>query len=267
MKLKTFTATLFILLFASSCMNTKKIPYLVGAANIDKEKLAESARVYEARIMANDVLTIAVNTTVPEAAAPFNLGSSAGSGVLTTGTLQGAELQTYVVDKQGYIDYPIVGKLKVMGLTREETEELIKNKIHPDYITEAPIVNVRFKNYSVSVLGEVARPGQYTASNQQFTILDALAMAGDITIYGKRENILLIREDNRGEKAITQIDIQDAGLLLNPDVYYLQQNDVVYVEPNRAKARDANIGNFERYTLSIVSTLISVTTLIVTIFR
>jgi polysaccharide export outer membrane protein len=250
-----------------ACSGPKNVTYLAGSSSLTEEALSSSAMIYEARIMANDVLTIAVNTTIPEAAAPFNLGSSAGSGVTITSSIQGASLQTYVVDRKGYIDYPIVGKLKVMGLTRVETQELIKNTIYPHYITESPIVNVRFKNYNVSVLGEVARPGQFIVDNEQCTILDALAMAGDLTIYGRRDNILLVREDNIGTKQVLKINLQDPKILLNPDIYYLKQNDVLYVEPNKARARDANIGNFEKYSLSIVSTLISVTTLLVTIFN
>ncbi|HRT34426.1 MAG TPA: polysaccharide biosynthesis/export family protein, partial [Bacteroidales bacterium] len=202
-------------------------------------------------------------------AAPFNLGSSAGSGVISTGgvSITGAELQTYIVDKQGYIDYPVIGKLKVIGLTRVELQELIKSKIYPNYITEIPVVNVRFKNYKISVLGEVNKPGSYTLMNEQCTIFDALATAGDMTIYGKRDNVLLIREDATGKKNISRINLESASLLSNLDLYYLQQNDVIYVEPNRTKARSAGIGATESITISIVSTLVSVATLIFTILN
>jgi|GEM_PF-40314 len=241
----------------------------IDADNISKYDLEKSAMIYEAKIMPKDVLTIAVNTTVPEAAAPFNLGSSAGSGVISTGgvSITGAELQTYIVDKQGYIDYPVIGKLKVIGLTRVELQELIKSKIYPNYITEIPVVNVRFKNYKISVIGEVNNPGSYTLMNEQCTIFDALATAGDMTIYGRRDNVLLIREDATGKKNISRINLESASLLSNLDLYYLQQNDVIYVEPNRTKARSAGIGATESITISIVSTLVSVATLIFTILN
>jgi polysaccharide export outer membrane protein len=253
----------------NACSAGKHVTYLKDADNISKYDLEKSAMIYEAKIMPKDVLTIAVNTTVPEAAAPFNLGSSAGSGVISTGavSITGAELQTYIVDKQGYIDYPVIGKLKVIGLTRVELQELIKSKIYPNYITEIPVVNVRFKNYKISVIGEVNNPGSYTLMNEQCTIFDALATAGDMTIYGRRDNVLLIREDATGKKNISRINLESASLLSNLDLYYLQQNDVIYVEPNRTKARSAGIGATESITISIVSTLVSVATLIFTILN
>lgn len=269
MRTKILTAAAILTLLLTSCGSPSKIPYMVNAERLQVYELEQYAKIYEARIMAKDVLTISVNTTVPEAGAPFNLGSNAGSMLLTNyvSNVPGSTLQTYIVDKDGFIDYPIVGRIKLIGLTRIEAQDVIKNRIHPAYITETPIVNVRFKNYKVSVLGEVARPGQFVVENEQCTILDALAMAGDVTIYGKRENVMLIREDNNGRKSITRINLQNPRLVLDPNIYYLQQNDVLYVEPNKTRAKDATIGNSERYTLSIISTLISVTTLLVTIFR
>ncbi len=269
MRTKILTAAAILTLLLTSCGSPSKIPYMVNAERLQVYELEQYAKIYEARIMAKDVLTISVNTTVPEAGAPFNLGSNVGSMLPTAGysNIQGATLQTYIVDKDGFIDYPQVGRIKLIGLTRIEAQDFIKSKIHPAYITENPIVNVRFKNYKVSVLGEVARPGQFVVENEQCTILDALAMAGDVTIYGKRENVMLIREDNSGRKSITRINLQNPRLVLDPNIYYLQQNDVLYVEPNKTRAKDATIGNSERYTLSIISTIISVTTLLVTIFR
>ena len=258
-------------LLLTSCGSPQKIPYMINAERMQMYELEQYAKIYEARIMAKDVLTISVNTTVPEAGAPFNLGSNAGSMAPSTGAyaynVPGATLQTYVVDKDGYIDYPIIGRIRLLGMTRVEAQEFIKSRIHPAYITEDPIVNVRFKNYKVSVLGEVSRPGQYVVDNEQCTILDALAMAGDLTIYGKRDNVMLIREDNNGRKSIRRINLQDPRAVLDPNIYYLQQNDVIYVEPNKAQAKSSGIGRSETYAISIISTLISVTTLLVTIFR
>jgi len=204
-----------------------------------------------------------------EAAAPFNLGSNAGSGVNANGgaNVPGSELQTYIVDNEGYIEYPVIGKLNVLGLTRVQLQNLIKNRIHPEFITEIPVVNVRFKNYKISILGEVNHPGSYTLENEQCTIFDALALAGDLTIYGKRENIMLIRENAIGKKTIARINLQNASLLTNLDTYYLQQNDVLYIEPNKTRAKASSIGAGETFTLSIISTLISITTLVFTVIR
>ncbi len=254
-----------------SCGSYRQVPYMVDAERLQIYELEQNAKIFEAKIMAKDVLTISVNTTVPEAAAPFNLGSNAGSGVGINNpsnySIQGATLQTYIVDKDGFIEYPIVGRLKLMGLTRTEAQDLIISKIHPAYITEKPIVNVRFKNYKVSVLGEVARPGQFIVESEQCTIFDALAMAGDMTIYGKRENVMLIREDNNGKKSITRINLQNPRLVLDPNVYYLQQNDVLYVEPNKTKSKASSIGTGETYAISVLTTLVSITTLLITILR
>ena len=144
---------------------------------------------------------------------------------------------------------------------------MIKNKIHPAYITESPIVNVRFQNYKISVLGEVARPGTYTLQNEQCTIFDALSLAGDLTIYGKRENVMLIRENGDGSKTISRIDLQKTDIITNPSIYYLQQNDVLYIEPNKTKARSSMVGSAETFTIAIVSTLISIATLLATTLK
>lgn len=263
---KLFPIYTLVLAAISSC-SPAPVTYIKNIDNISAEQLKNSAMVYEAKIMPKDILTIAVNTTVPEAAAPFNLGSSAGSGIATASGVAGAELQTYIVDNNGYIEYPVVGSLFVKGLTRVQLQELIKSKIHPAYITEVPIVNVRFKNYKISVLGEVSRPGTFIQQNEQCTIFDALALAGDLTIYGRRDNVLLVRENEDGTKLMKRINLQDANLLLDPEVYYLQQNDVLYVEPNRTRAQAGNIGTGDTFTITIISTLITVASFIINIVK
>lgn len=264
MKITNVTLLVGVLFLLGSCKSTKTIPYMIDAENISAK--AEAAKtVYEARIVPKDILSIAINTTLPEAARPFNLGSSAGSGVELTGT--SAPLQNYIVDNQGNIEFPVVGTLHVGGLTRIQAQNLIKEKIYPAYLKEEPIVNVRFKNYKISVLGEVTKPGAFTIENEQCTLLDALAMAGDLTIYGKRDNVLLIREHPDGRKETFRINLQSADFITNPETYYLQQNDVVYVQPNKTKARSSSLGAPTSFATSIVATLVSVATLIVTIIR
>jgi len=253
----------------ASCAAHKRIVYLPKSGDITEQELVKNAMVFEARIMPKDVLVISVNTTTPEVALPFNLGSAAGSGInaVSSANMANVPMQTYVVDNSGNIEYPVVGTLHVAGLTRVELQNTIRTAIWPRYITEEPIVNVRFQNYKVSVLGEVARPGTFTMQTEQCTLFDALAQAGDLTIYGNRNNLLLIREDAAGTKKLTRIDLQSNNIITDPYIYYLQQNDVLYVEPNRAKARQSTIGSADTFLLSLVSTLISITTLIVTISR
>jgi len=266
--MKLIKLTLFVAAMTAlvSCGSTKNIPYLVDAEQLSDKQLQETARIYEAKIMPKDILTVTVNTTVAEAAVPFNLPlAPANANSINSMQLSyGAGLQTYIVDNAGNIEFPVLGKISVAGLTRVELQSLIKNKIYPEFLKEEPVVNVRFQNYKVSVLGEVARPGSFTVQNEQCTLFDALAMAGDLTIYGKRENVMLIREYANGTKSVYRINLQDRDLVLNPQLYYLQQNDVLIIEPNKTKARASAIGSSESFTISIVSTLISVATLIIT---
>ena len=269
MKILNLSLLSALCILLASCGSTKNIPYLVDAEQLPEKQLKETAMIYEAKIMPKDILTVTVNTTVPEAAVPFNLPlapANAGS-INTTQLTYGAGLQNYIVDNAGNIEFPVLGTLHVAGLTRVQVQNLIKSKIYPQFLKEEPVINVRFQNYKISVLGEVARPGSFTATNEQCTLFDALAMAGDLTIYGKRENVMLIREYADGSKAVYRINLQDKDLVLNPQIYYLQQNDVLIIEPNKTKARAAGIGSSETFTISIISTLISVATLIITATR
>lgn len=247
-----------------SCGSTKNIPYF---KNIDKVDLSESAFLYDARIMPKDILTITVNTSNPEAAAPFNLT------VPSTYSPQGAvnwtsqSLQTYLVDNQGYIDYPVLGRIDVGGLTKSACEKMIRDKIKP-YLNENenPVVTVRMSNYKISVLGEVASPGMFTVSNEKINILEALAQAGDLTIYGVRDRVRLIRENERGRKEIHTLNLNDANLINSP-YYYLQQNDIVYVEPNKVKSQNSSVGSVTNLWLSGTSILVSLASLMYTILK
>jgi polysaccharide export outer membrane protein len=176
-------------------------------------------------------------------------------------------MQDYLVDNDGNITYPILGKIHVSGLTKTQTERLISEKIAPYMSKDAkPIVTVRMSNYKISVLGEVGRPSTLTVGNEQISILEALAQAGDLTIYGKRDNIKLIREDSLGEKHIYKLNINDANLINSP-YYYLQQNDVVYVEPNKAKAHNSEIGSMTSIWFSATSIILSVASLLYNIIK
>ena len=241
-----------------SCGSTKDVPYFQNAATVD---LSQSATLYDAR-------TITVKTINDEAATPFNLTIPTTYTVgrsLSTGS-QGT-LQTYLVDNNGMIEFPIVGSLKVGGLTKAEAENLIQRKIQP-YINEAekPIVTVRMTGYQISVIGEVARPGTFTVSREKITILEALAQAGDLTIHGVRNNVKLIREDAKGQKTITELNLNDANIINSP-YYYLQQNDVVYVTPNKVKAQNSSVGSMTTLWFSATSILISLTSLLYNILK
>lgn len=258
-----FLTTLLVVMLLTSC-GSSNVAYFQNSDNVNYEA---SSYLYDARIMPKDELTISVNTTTPDASLPFNL-------VLQNAYTQGrslssstATLMPYLVDNLGYINYPIVGRIKVSGLTKSECEQFILEKIRPYMAdTENPVVTVRMSSYSVSVLGEVTRPGSFLVSREKITILEALAQAGDLTIYGVRDRVKLIREDATGKKVIVKLDLTDANIINSP-YYYLQQNDVVYVEPNKVKAQNSKVGQVTTLTFSATSILISLASLLYNILK
>lgn len=247
-----------------SCSSTKDVAYFQNSSSVN---LSESRVLYDARIMPKDILTITVSATDDEAAAPFNMTVATSFNATSRSTYSQPLLQNYLVDNNGNIDFPKLGSIHLGGLTKSEAEKLICNGIKP-YMSEAenPIVTVRMANYKISVLGEVTRPGMYTVGNEKISILEALAQAGDLTIYGVRNNVKLIREDASGEKAIHVLNLNDANLINSP-YYYLQQNDIVYVEPNKVKAQNSSVGSMTTLWFSATSILISLTSLLYNILN
>lgn len=251
-----------IFLFAS-CQSYKKVPYLQDAEVV--EQTVQQKNLYDAKIMPKDLLTIVVSCTSPELAVPFNLTVATQNNVATTNTTSQAVLQQYLVDNEGKINFPVLGELEIIGLTKKEAEQMIVERLKP-YITETPIVTVRMVNYKISVIGEVANPGTFTISNEKVNLLEALAMAGDMTVWGLRDNVRLIRESADGRQEIVTLDMNKAETILSP-YYWLQQNDIVYVTPNKAKARNSDIGNSTSLWFSATSIVVSLASLLVTIFR
>jgi len=252
-------------LLLGSCGSTKDIVYFQG---VDTLNLAQSKWLYDARIMPKDMLSITVNTTDQEASIPFNLTvATPQTASLRTQSTTVAALQTYLVDNEGNIDFPLVGTLHLGGLTKGEAERLVLEKIKP-YMsaTEKPIVTVRMINYKISVIGEVAHPGMFTVANEKISILEALAQAGDLTIYGVRDRVKLIREDATGKKEIHVVNLNDANIINSP-YYYLQQNDIVYVEPNKVKSQNSSVGSMTTLWFSATSILISLTSLLYNILK
>lgn len=258
-----FVALAVALLFAS-CTAPKNVAYIKNSDEVD---FSQSAFLYDARIMPKDVLTITVNTVNPEAAAPFNLAVPTSFNNQTRSTYSQPILQTYLVDNNGTIEFPVLGTLKVGGLTKAECEKLIHDKILP-YLNakENPVVTVRMSNYKISVLGEVNRPGMFTVGNEKINIFEALAQAGDLTIYGVRDNVKLIRENAKGRKEIHTVVLNDANIINSP-YYYLQQNDIIYVEPNKVKARNSTVGTTTNLWFSATSILISMASLLYNILK
>ena len=254
--------TMVVLL--GSCSSGKDVPYF---QNIDEISLAGSKGLYDAKIMPKDMLTITVSTTDPAAAAPFNLsvGNTVGvSGQLSNG---GGNLQGYLVDNDGNINFPVIGHMHVQGMTKSQCQDMIREKLLPFMAaTENPIVTVRMSSYRVTVTGEVNRPGVIPVSTEKMSIVEALAQAGDLTVYGKRDNIMLIREDETGQKKMVRLNMNDANLINSP-YYYLQQNDIIYVQPNSVKAKNAGIGPSTTLWFSFIGIVTSISSLLVNILR
>ena len=250
----------------TACQSYKKVPYFQNVEVVNEAEQQE--KLYDAKIMPKDLLTIVVSCTNPELAIPFNLtvASNAGIAVSTSSyvTTQPV-LQPYLVDNEGNINFPVLGELKLGGLTKREAEQLIIDKLKP-YMKETPIVTVRMVNYKISVIGEVTRPGTFTISNEKVNLFEALAMAGDMTVYGLRDNVKLIREDANGKQQIVTLDLNKAETILSP-YYWLQQNDIIYVTPNKAKARNSDVGNSTSLWFSATSILVSIVSLLVNILK
>ena len=251
-KLNTcFIKILIISLFFTSCKPLKEeVVYFQNAKNfetiVDTDTFAPKLKV-------NDIVSIYVSTFDPEASKPFNLIKQSG------GSSQAVFLD-YLVDTEGNIDFPVLGKIKLLGLTVDETKELIKEKLAEGYLKD-PIVNIRILNFRITVLGEVNSPGTYTISGERVTIMEALGLAGDLTIKGKRDNILIVRDFN-GTKTYTRVNITNKEIFSSP-VYFLTQNDVVYVEQNHSgltgSKGDSRIGTILSISAFLVSIAILVT--------
>ena len=245
------------ILSISSCVSRKEIAYFQGLDNIESQ-VTESKNGLE--IKPNDLLTISVSAYNMEAAQPFNLpviGVAAGneSGLRVGGTPQ---LQPYLVDSDGNIEFPQLGTVEVAGMNRQQLASKLKTAIS-EYVKD-PIVNVRIVNFQVSVLGEVNRPGTFSVQDEYLSLPKALGLAGDMSIYGQRDNVLVVREEN-GIKTHAYLDLTDAAIMNSP-YYYLKQNDVIYVEPNGAQRQSASYNRNAGIYISIASVLISLIVLI-----
>jgi len=247
---------LSIILLFFSCASKKDLIYY---QNIDSLETKQNENSYEVKIQPDDLLMIIVSADDPEAAIPFNLKTYSISSNNKLDVTRGQEtVQTYLVDSRGNIEFPIIGSIKIGGLTRTEALQLLQNKIG-NYIKK-PIINLRITNFKVSLQGEVNLPGTYNVASERITLIEALSMAKDLTIYGKRDNILVIRETN-GVKTYNRVDITKADFINSP-LYYLAQNDIVYVEPNRTKVNSSAVGPNTSVIISAVSILVSLAVLI-----
>lgn len=253
---------LICLSLCAACGSQKEIAYLQNSEQLNA--MHQQSFLYDARILPKDLLTIHIGCSEPALAAPFNQNGSSIATSTPVGTTSNTGAQSYLVDNKGNIEFPILGTLHLGGLTKGGVEELLRNRLKT-YLNETPIVNVRMTNYKFSVLGEVSSPNTFTVANEKVNIFEALAMAGDMTIYGQRGNVKLLREDEQGRKQILLLDLKDPSIVTSP-YYYLQQNDIVYVEPNKMKVQNAKNSTMSIW-LSLTSVLTSLTSLGIAIFR
>jgi polysaccharide biosynthesis/export protein len=237
-----------VLLFLTSCSSPKKISYLNSNGSLEPNLK------FETTLQPDDQLLIIVSSENPEIASPYNLKTVNYQGNSENVIAQERQ-QSYIVDQDGNIEFPMLGTIKVGGLTRIEATNKIQSILKNGHISD-PIVNIRLLNFKVSVLGEVAKPGVFSIAGERVTLVEALALAGDLTIYGKRDNILLIREKN-GVKTYERIDITKTDFI-NSSNYYLSQNDVIYVEPNKTRVNSSAIGPNIAVGISALSLVVTI---------
>lgn len=263
------TYLLFIAWAAVSCSAPSHVTYFQDLRPGESEQKVIAAT--EIKVRPGDKLSIVVNSRDPQLSQLFNLpyvSQQIGSGsVSSSSSASGQGISGYTVDEKGMIDFPILGKLEIAGKNREEIAAFIKSELLAKDLVKDPIVTVEYMNLCISVLGEVAQPGRYSIDRDKVTLLDAISMAGDLTIYGKREKVLVLREEN-GVQRVYGVNLCSAEYLYTSPVYYLRQNDVVYVEPNNVRARQATVnGNNVRSTSFWLSLASFLTTIGVLIFK
>ena len=239
---------LIVVLFLTSCVSREKIVYMQNKATA-----ADSTLTYEPVLQADDVLSIIVSSESIEAALPYNI-RTLGIQNATESIAGNQNYQAYIVSKEGTIEFPVLGTIKLGGLTKTEAVAKMKTLL-TDHVKDA-VVTMRLLNFKVSVLGEVARPGTFTINSERITLLEALSKAGDLSIYGQRNNILVIREQD-GVKTMQRIDLTKSDFINSP-FYYLVQNDVVYVEPNKTKINSSAVGPNLTVALSAISLLVTI---------
>lgn len=259
---KKHIALIVLCISLCSCSNYKKLVYFTDLQESVKPQSISEFEFKELKIKTDDILSISIQTIDPINATSINqLTTTPVVGIsLGTASSPNAQVAGFLVDKDGDIELPMLGRIKLLDLTTIEARELIRIKASLYY--KEPAVQVRFTNFKVTILGEVAKPAPYILPNEKVSILDALGLAGDLTIYGKRENIMLIRENN-GKKEIYRFNLNSSNTFKSP-AFYLQQNDIIYVEGNKAKAATLNIARTQ--TLTLLASFASVFAILISRF-
>lgn len=249
-----------LMLVFASCSSTKEAPTLAYFQNLKASEgtLPDNVSHYKIKIQPDDELIITISSSSPEATAVYNmpLGNPSTKGNINAS--QSPRIQTHIVDHNGMIQLPVLGEIKAAGLSTKELEAVIKNRVSEQ--VNDPFVRVEMINFTINVMGEVKAPQRMVVSKERFSVLDALAAAGDLTEYGKRDNVLVIRTEN-GKSTYHRINLTDGSFYASP-YFYLQQNDVVYVEPNDIKIDNSKYNQFSAFKLSQISTIVSAASVI-----
>ncbi|WP_413666306.1 polysaccharide biosynthesis/export family protein [Mucilaginibacter sp. Mucisp86] len=233
-----------------SCSSSKKIKYFQDIPDSGQMKSLARAEYQEPTIQVDDIITILIQTVDPQATAMINLGNipvpGTASAVGSASSLNQPVVAGYLVHKDGFVEVPVLGRIKLLGYTTSEAKDVVLKEAVKYY--KDPTVIVRYANFKFSVTGEVAKPGVYITPNEKVSILDAISLAGDLTIFGKRDNVLLIRENLDGSRTPYRINLQKSDIISSP-VFYLRQNDVIYVEPSKAKAAATDVAQARTFTI------------------
>lgn len=257
MKLRYFPILFAAIIALASCSSAKnELPYFVDIKDI-KTGILDTLQ-YLPTIRPDDELSITVSSINPEATALYQMPliNPASTDLLVT--TSSPRFQTYIVDSQGDITFPVIGKIHVAGMTTEQLSDYLTKEISKD--VKDPIVDVRILNFTVSVGGEVKLPSRIPLSSQRMTVLDALVQAGDLTEYGERSNVLVIREED-GKRTYAHLDLNKAETLNSP-YFYLKQNDYIYVSPNQIKQSNSRYNTNNSFKLSVISTIVSATSVV-----
>jgi len=261
MNIRNLLLALIASLLLVACNASKEVPYMRNIDEIPIAALSEAvAQAGDFSIKPGDMLQITVSATNEDVVAPFNKIQYVSSGISTN--MGDRAVVFYLVDDDGNIDFPVVGKLHIVGMTKASVEKYITSMIYPKYITEMPVVECRIENFRIFCLGEFNHGGVVSATNGRLNLIEAIAMAGDLTFQGRRDNILLIRTDSNGQRTVKRININDANFISSPE-FHLQQNDILYVEPNKYKARSVwSVPPVYSFAIGALGTAMSIFTFI-----
>lgn len=269
-ELKNFILLLMIVQLGTSCTNYKNITYFKNVSDsgdvYTKGEVAATAQYTPLIIQPDDILKITISTLDPDANGALNLSSATSrvkTGRVSSGLGSSLSIDNgdnadgYLVNKEGNIEVPILGTIHVSGLTTDKIKMLIAEKASKLY--KNPVVNIRLANFKVTILGEVQNPGTYIINGERESVLDALGLAGDLTIYGKRENLILMRQESSNHKKIVRLDLNNTAMLQSP-FFYLKQGDIIYIEPTKGKAAATDAARTRTYT--ILGTALSIIVII-----